>query len=114
MKVTATLGAGLIGLALAGCGGSALPPAQVTETQSAISAAEAVGAVNNPQAALHLKLANDQLQQAETLVKEGDDEEARLFLERAHADAVLAQTLTRREQEVQRTERAKQQVHEID
>jgi hypothetical protein len=84
----------LAGLMFA-CGGSALPPAKVADTQSSISAAAAVGAENNPQAALHLKMARDQLRQAQELLNDGKDEEARLVLERADADAEVALMITR-------------------
>lgn len=80
------------------CGGSSLPPPKVTEAESAVSAAQAVGAASNPRAALHLKMARDQLAEAKTLIKNGDDEEARLVLEGAAADAELALMLTREEQ----------------
>ncbi|HWA76996.1 MAG TPA: DUF4398 domain-containing protein [Polyangiaceae bacterium] len=80
---------------VAACGGSALPPPQAVEAKSSISAAEAVGAQNEPKAALHLKLAKDQTAQAETLLRNGDDDEARLLLEQAKVDAELALVLTR-------------------
>lgn len=80
---------------LAACGGSTLPPPQSVEAKTSISAAEAVGAQNEPKAALHLKLAKDQTTQAEALLRNGDDDEARLLLEQAKADAELALVLTR-------------------
>ena len=80
------------------CGGSSLPPAKVADTQSSISAAAAVGAEQHPQAALHLKMARDQLRQAQGLLDEGKDKQARLVLERAQADAEVAMMLTREAQ----------------
>lgn len=80
------------------CGGSSLPPAKAADTQSSISAAAAVGADQNPQASLHLKMARDQLKQAQSLVEDGKDEEARLVLERATADAEVALMITRQAQ----------------
>jgi hypothetical protein len=80
------------------CGGSSLPPAKVADTQSAVSAATAVGADQNPQAALHLKMARDQLKQAQGLINDGKDDEARLVLERADADAEVALMITREAQ----------------
>jgi len=79
----------------AACGGSTLPPANAANTQSSISAATAVGAEQNPQAALHLKMARDQLTQAQGLIDSGKNNEARLVLERADADAALAMIITR-------------------
>lgn len=75
--------------------GSSLPPAKAADTQASISAAAAVGAEQNPQGALHLKLARDQLQEAQRLTDAGKDKEARLVLERADADAQLALMITR-------------------
>ncbi len=80
------------------CGGSALPPAKAADTQASISAASAVGAEQNPQAALHLKMARDQLTQAQRLVEDGKGDEARLVLERATADAEVALIITREAQ----------------
>jgi hypothetical protein len=110
MKSITTLGALGALLVVTGCGASALPPAKVTETQSAISAAEAVGAENQPRGALHLKLARDQMKQAEALLREGDEEEARLVLERARIDAELALTLTRENKAQADAQQAVQQI----
>jgi hypothetical protein len=67
---------------------------EVTDTKSAISAAEGAGAEDQPQAALHLKLARDQVKQAERLINDDKDEEALLVLARAESDAKLALALT--------------------
>jgi len=80
------------------CGGSSLPPAKVADTQSAISAAAAVGADQNPQAALHLKMARDQLKQAQALNEDDKADEAQLVLQRADADAEVALMITREAQ----------------
>lgn len=98
---------------VAGCGSTALPPAKVTEAQSAVSAAEAVGAANHPRAALHLKLANDQLEQAEGLMREDEHDKARLVLDSARADAELALLMTRSAQERAKAEQALRQVSEL-
>ena len=85
-------------LLIVACGGSSLPPAKVADTQSAISAATAVGADQHPQAALHLKMARDQLGQAQGLINDGKDDEAKLVLQRADADAEVALMITREAQ----------------
>jgi len=92
MRLTATI---LFTTCVVACGGSSLPPAKVAETQSSISAAAAVGADQNPQAALHLKMARDQLSEAQVLIDSGKNDEARLVLERANADAEVALMITR-------------------
>jgi hypothetical protein len=92
MRLTATI---LFTTCVIACAGSSLPPAKVAETQSSISAAAAVGADQNPQAALHLKMARDQLSEAQVLIDSGKNDEARLVLERANADAEVALMITR-------------------
>jgi len=92
MRLAATL---LFATGMVACGSSAMPPAKVAETQSSISAAAAVGAEQNPQAALHLKMARDQLAEAQSLIDAGKNDAARLVLERADADAQVALIITR-------------------
>ena len=94
---------------LVGCGGSSLPPTTMSDTQSAISAAAAVGA----EAALHLKMARDQLRHAQALVADGQDDEARLVLQRAQADADVALMITREAQASQSLEKAKAEVEAL-
>jgi putative IMPACT (imprinted ancient) family translation regulator len=72
-----------------------VPAAQVTETQAAIRAAEEVGAPSVPKAALHLKMAKDQLQTAQALMAQEDNEQAKLTLDRARVDGELALALAR-------------------
>ena len=85
----------LVTVSVAACGGSSLPPAKAADTQAAISAAAAVGADQHPQAALHLKMARDQLKQAQDLISRDKDDQAKLVLERANADAEVALIITR-------------------
>jgi len=94
-------------VALAGCGSSDVPAKQLAESEAAIRAASEVGAKDNPQAALHLKLARDRYDQAQTASKEGEQETARLLLEKAEADAELALALTRKDQVAAKAEQAK-------
>lgn len=83
---------------VAACGGKALSPASVADVQSEIKAAEVVGAPEYPRAELYLKLAKDQLQDAKKLAEEGEEEEARMTLDRARADAELAFALAKEAQ----------------
>ncbi len=79
-----------------GCGGSIPAPAQqVTETEAAIRAAQEVGAPGVPKAALHLKMARDDLDRAQRLIGQDENEEAKLVLERARVDAELAIALAK-------------------
>ncbi len=95
------------------CGGASLPPPKVTEAESAVSAADAVGAENQPQAALHLKMARDQLARAKNMIENGDEDEARLVLDGAEADANLALMLTRESQAKANAEQAQKEVREL-
>jgi hypothetical protein len=77
-------------LLLLACGGAAVPQEQLTAAKAGISGAEVAGAPNEPQAALHLKLAKEQVAKAEALIAEGDNEEAARMVDRASVDAELA------------------------
>src|SRR5687767_14562656 len=101
-RLLAILALGLV----AGCGASSVPVGASTDARSAISAAEAVGAENQPQAALHLKMARDQVRQADAMIRNGDNEEARLVLQRAKVDAELALALSREAQMRARAQQA--------
>ncbi len=80
----------------AGCGASYPPPtARMADSESAVRAAQEVGGQNEPQAALHLKLAQEQIDQAKQLVADGDNQRADFVLMRADADAELAVSLAR-------------------
>ncbi len=85
----------LLFTSIAGCASQSSQAPSATDAHSAISAAQAVGAEREPQAALHLKLARDQTAQAESKLKSGDNHEARLLLDQARVDAELALVLTR-------------------
>lgn len=80
----------LVALASGGCGGAPPPTRDQTEAVASLRAAEAVGAEQQPQAALHLELAREQLRTAELLIDQGKMNEASGVLMRAKADADLA------------------------
>ncbi|HEU4731260.1 MAG TPA: hypothetical protein VFT22_25375 [Kofleriaceae bacterium] len=87
--------AAVLVIAALGCGGAQRPEARIATSQGAIRGAEEAGAQNVPQAALHLKLAEEQREQALELIKNGDNHRAELVLARAEADAELALALAR-------------------
>jgi hypothetical protein len=103
------LAAGILGA----CGGSQLNQSRVAEVQASVSAAEAVGANDQPKAALHLQLARDEIAAAQRLAEEGEEEDAQLVLERARVDAELAMQLAKTEQEQQKARQAWQKVQEL-
>jgi len=98
---------------LAACGSSQVPPAKFADAQSAISAADAVGAEHEPRAALHLKMARDQLNQAQTLSQNGDDEEASLLVARSKTDAEMALMVTREAAARKEAEHAQREVKSL-
>lgn len=95
IKTGLAVGATLLGL---GCGGAALPTEKLTAAESSVRAAEEVGAKSVPKAELHLKLAQEQIEQARRLADDGEEERAAQVLTRARADADLALALAREAQ----------------
>jgi hypothetical protein len=85
----------LSGCLLAACGGAAVPQDSLTAAQADVKGAEVGGAADVPQAALHLKLAKDQIDEAQKQIKDGDNESAARTLDRAQADAELALSLSK-------------------
>jgi len=73
------------------CGASYAPPTQrLADAQSAERSAGELGANGVPAAQLSLKLATEQIAQAQKAMKEGDNVRADSLLIRAKADAELA------------------------
>jgi pyridoxal biosynthesis lyase PdxS len=107
MRLALPLG---IALGAAACGSSDVPSKQLAESQSAVRAASEVGADHDPQAALHLKMARDQISKAQALNREGEYDAAKQLLKQAELDAELALTLTREKQAKSDEERAAQQL----
>jgi hypothetical protein len=83
------------GMSLAGCASAPVPADRLASAQAGIRAAAEVGAEGVPEAALHLKMARDQVAQATALNRDGETDRAAMVLARAEADAELALTLTR-------------------
>jgi hypothetical protein len=77
------------------CGGAPKPEGRIVSSQGAIRGASEAGAEGVPQATLHLKLAQEQRDQALELIKNGENHRAELLLARAEADAELALALAR-------------------
>jgi outer membrane PBP1 activator LpoA protein len=87
-------------IALAGltaaCGSSYPQPTErLAQSEAAIRSAKELGAQNDPQASLHVKLADDQMNTAKHLIKDGENKRADLVLQRAQSDAELAVMITR-------------------
>jgi hypothetical protein len=82
-------------MGIVACASSPVPNAKIASSAAAIRAAQEVGSANLPRAALHLKLAEEQLQSAKALIRDNDNSRAEYVLMRAQADAELAIALSR-------------------
>jgi hypothetical protein len=85
----------VVAAAIAGCGSFPRPEARVASSEGSIRGAEEAGAKNVPEAALHLKLAQEERDKAMALIKDGENERAEYMLMRAESDAELANALAR-------------------
>ena len=99
-------------IALAGltaaCGSSfPTPTDRLAASEAAIRSAKELGAQNDPQAALHVKLADEQVASAKNLMHDGDNRRADLVLQRADSDAELAVMMTREKQAKTAADQAK-------
>lgn len=98
---------------LVACGGAAYPGQKLTDSRAQIRAAEELGAQQVPQAAMHLKLARDQVARAERLLNDGDNEEAARTLDQARSDADLAVALSHEANTRQEAAQVKAQVAQL-
>ena len=85
----------MAGLGLVACASTPPPNEKEASSAAAIRAASEVGAAQVPQAALYLKLAQEQLEKAKAQMNDGDNQAAGYTLLRAQADADLALSLAR-------------------
>lgn len=92
VKLSVLAGIGLLAVA---CGSAPEPTERLATAQASIRAAKEIGADNVPQAQLHAQLAQEQVNQANKLIEEGENERADYVLRRANADAELAVALAR-------------------
>jgi hypothetical protein len=91
LPVTAALA-----LTMSACGGSfPVPTDRLANAEATARTAKELDAENEPQAALHLKLANEQIDKAKAAMKNEDNKTADLLLQRAAADAELAIQLSK-------------------
>lgn len=84
--------------AIAACAGSPVPHEHLAASMAAVRGAETAGAAQFPQAALHLKLASEQIEAAKNMIAKEDNERANSMSIRAFNDAELALALTREAQ----------------
>jgi uncharacterized lipoprotein len=112
MRHALTICSLLVVLAVAGCS-SSRTPLRTESSTSSISAAEAVGAIEVPRAALHLQLAKENLERANVLAAKGKDKEAASLLQRAEVDAELAILLSKEQHEIDEAAQAMERVHRL-
>ncbi len=82
-------------LSVAACASYPKPTESLAASEASLRAAQEFGAQRVPSAALHYQLAKEELEQADKLMKDGENEKADLMLSRARADAELAIALTK-------------------
>jgi hypothetical protein len=78
-----------------GCGGPPPPDEGMRRATAAARTASELGAEREPQAQVHLKRANDQINEAQSLMKDGKNKRAETVLEVAEAEAELAVMLAK-------------------
>lgn len=86
----------IIGAFVAACGATfPVPTQRMADAESAERSARELGAASQPEAQLHLSLAQEQIAKAKSSVNQGESRTADLLLVRAKADAELAIALAR-------------------
>ena len=85
----------VLAAAIAGCASTPIPADKYANAKSSIKTSEELGAEQDPQAQLHLKLAKEQLAQAKDCMKNGDNDSAKMVLDRANADGEAAFNIAR-------------------
>ena len=93
-----------------GCGGAAMPLDKLTDAKATARAAQEAGAEHTPQAALHLKMANDELASAQKAINDNDGDRAQLLLNQAQSDADLAVALARGSADLQAAQTAQSKI----
>lgn len=86
---------GVIALGAVGCASYPAPNDQVASSLASVRGAEEAGAMNVPEAALHVKLAQEQIEQAQAMMKNDDNQRAEDLAARAFQDAELALAIAR-------------------
>ena len=92
------------------CGASMPAPTQhMADAEAASRSAREVGADSQPAAKLQVKLADEQIAEAKTLIANGDNDRASYVLLRARADAELALALAREQNALVEKQKAAEQ-----
>lgn len=103
-----------VGAMLPACGGGSPPSERLVNAEAAIRGAMEINAnVAPPRAALHLQLAQEQVDKAKRYIADSENQRAELALRQAQADAELAIALARNEEMKQRAEAARAKVDRL-
>jgi hypothetical protein len=103
----------LIAIMSASCASTPVPTESMAASTASVRAAEEVGAHAVPSAALHLQLAQEEIDQAKKLMKDDQNDRARYVLMRAQADAELAVVEAREDNMRTEAQRAVDQAHAL-
>lgn len=112
MRTKSLVLACVVGLAASACAHAKVPDENFAPDQT-IAAAEERNVEDHPQAKLHLKLARDQVKEAQRLTEEGDEKEAKLMMLRAQADADYALALLRNADQTKETESIRKKLEQL-
>jgi urease accessory protein UreE len=113
MKRVSSVAATILLLAgVVGCGSYPPPTERMMTAEAAIRGAQEVNASQQPRAALHLKLAQEETDKARREMEDGYNEEAELTLRRAQADAELAIAISKEQDTVAKAQAAQQRLEQ--
>lgn len=98
---------------LTACATTPVPADKLSRSQAAVRSAEEMNAQAEPAAALHLRLAHEQIAMAKQLLKEGENERASSVLLRAEADADAARELARKHAARMEAQTAKENIEQM-
>lgn len=93
-------------ISLAGCASYPQPTENLASSVGAVRGAQEAGAEQLPDAALHLRLAQEENEKAKQFMNDGENERAAYMTERARADADLALALAHQERAQKRAQQA--------
>ncbi len=97
----------------AACASHPAPNERMASSEATLRSAQEVGAQSQPEAQLHVKLAQEEITAAKNALSNGDNKRADYLLIRAKADAELALGEAREAQAVADANKAKEQVRAI-
>jgi hypothetical protein len=95
------------------CASTPVPADKYARARAAIKSAEVMNVERQPNAAAHLRIAREEVEQAKTLLQKGENEEAGYVLLRAEADADVAMNLAREAYAKQEAMATIQQVNQM-